>query len=338
MQIPVNQRPSDGMKLAPNRQYTGESWPPDRGHPETATRAIMLNASIEPTPAGPSAPALAVHRSRKLIQPFTLYRPATVEEAVAMMTAAGPAARPMAGGIDLVSALKFGGAGQHIVHLGRIGELRIIRTIGDDLEIGACVTLAGLLGAPLVADLLPDLPRCLAVMANVRVRWKATVGGNLMTRNPAYDLAPVLAALGASLVFALPGGRTALRPVTDITGPTPGLLTAIRIPQPATARLAYERKLRPALSLAIAVRLDAGKIASGVGAAGCAYRPVAAAPLPIAAPLAVSDLPAASTDIAAAWARTMPAPVGDWVASADYRRRMCKVLAQRLLADIGTRS
>jgi carbon-monoxide dehydrogenase medium subunit len=297
----------------------------------------MLKTSVEPIPGGMAPPGLAVHRSRKLIQPFTLHRPATVDEAAALMASGGPSVRPMAGGIDLVSELKFGAGAQHIVHLGRIVELRTIRKIGDDVEIGACVTLAGLLEAPLVAELLPDLPRCLAVMANVRVRWKATVGGNLMARNPAYDLAPVFAALGATLVFAMPDGRTALRPLPDIAGATPGLLTAIRIPTPATARLAYDRKLRPALSLAVALRVEDGKVTAGIGAAGCAYRPVAAAALPIAAPLAPSDLPAASGDIAAAWVRDMAAPVGDWVASADYRRRMSKVLARRLLAAIGAR-
>ena len=53
-------------------------------------------------------PALAIHRSRKLIPDFRLKRPRSASEAVAMKIAGGDGAAFMAGGIDLVNRLKFG--------------------------------------------------------------------------------------------------------------------------------------------------------------------------------------------------------------------------------------
>src|ERR1700733_7392732 len=64
--------------------------------------------------AGP----LAVHRSRKLIPPFRLHRPTNIAEAVAVKAAAGPGAVFMAGGIDVVSRMKFGAPVTDLIHLG----------------------------------------------------------------------------------------------------------------------------------------------------------------------------------------------------------------------------
>lgn len=282
------------------------------------------------------ATELAVHRSRRLIQPFTLHRPNCLDDAITLLGAHGDSARPMAGGIDFIGEMKFGRAVAHVVHLGFIAELRVIRMVGEDLEIGACTTISDLLHDRLVAEMLPDLPKALKEIANIRVRWKATVGGNLLTRNPAYDVAPVLAALGAQLVFALPGGRSVERATADLVGPTPGLLRSVRIHRPAQCRLAYDRTLRPALSVAVGVRLKDGLATSGTGAAGCSYRPIAVSPLPFNAPRSMADIPRIAGDIAAAWARRLPEPAHDWISSAAYRRRMSEVLARRLLTAIGS--
>lgn len=284
------------------------------------------------TMTGMPAPApLAVHRSRKRIAPFTLFRPETVAEAVSILDTERGRTRVMAGGIDLVNELKHGASGGAIVHTGRISGLATIAMSGDQLRIGSGVTLATLLSAPLIREVLPDIATCLAPIANVRVRWKATVGGNLLARNPAYDLAPVLAALDARMVFAHEGREETELPVSALSGGTPGFLTSIRIDQPARRRVAYDRSLRPALSVAIGLCTAPDGALSGTGAAGCAYAPVAVAPLRFASTGAQSDLAA----VAEGWAETLPAPDSGWAGTASYRARMCKVLGRRLLTTIG---
>jgi CO/xanthine dehydrogenase FAD-binding subunit len=103
-------------------------------------------------------------------------------------------------------------------------------------------------------------------------------------------------------------------------------------------RLAIERSLRPILSLAVGLDVDAGRIRGGRAAFGCAF----AAPLAVALPLGAADTPAAlaraAGEIAGAVAAGLPEPVSDRHASAGYRRRMAAVLLRRTLAALAERA
>lgn len=112
--------------------------------------------------------------------PFALHRPASVAEAVARL-AAEPAARPIAGGTDLVPNLRRGlGAPALLVDVTAIPGLDGIEAGPDgSVRLGANATLARLARDPLVAARLPALRDAAAAVAGPAHRSAATLGGNL---------------------------------------------------------------------------------------------------------------------------------------------------------------
>ncbi|GAB3655636.1 4-hydroxybenzoyl-CoA reductase subunit beta [Ramlibacter alkalitolerans] len=110
---------------------------------------------------------------------FTLHRPDSLAEAVALGGAAGT--RLLAGGTDLLPNLRRGlEQPQALVDLSQLGELRLLEQAADgSLAIGAGVTLATLASDPLVARTLPALAEAARAVAANTHRTSATLGGNL---------------------------------------------------------------------------------------------------------------------------------------------------------------
>ncbi len=276
---------------------------------------------------------LAIHRSRKMIPPFRLLRPRTAAEAAALQGEAPERIAFMAGGIDLVNRLKFGAApGPHIdtvVHLGDVPGLRDIVEHADGITIGALVTHQALQESALIRARLPALAQAWDGVANIRVRLKGTVGGNLMARDPLYDFPLAVMAAGARLRFIDPDGAPRVVPAVALTGPAapPGLLTAIELPRPDAVRLLFDRSLRPVVSVAVGLDLADGAITGGRVAVGGAHAAPVVVPVLIEGGIG-RDAAAASAQLAAA---ALPPPVTDTLASGDYRRRMVAVLTRRAL-------
>jgi 4-hydroxybenzoyl-CoA reductase subunit beta len=110
---------------------------------------------------------------------FTLERPDSVAEAVALVAA--PGARVLAGGTDLLPNLRRGlGQPATLVDLSRLAELRDLHVDGDgSIAIGAGVTLAQLAQDATIARALPALAEAARAVAAATHRETATVGGNL---------------------------------------------------------------------------------------------------------------------------------------------------------------
>ena len=153
-----------------------------------------------------TAAPLAVHRSRKLIPEFRLHRPRSAAEAVAMKAAAGPGAVYMAGGIDVVNRMKSGLPVTDVIHLGLVAGLDGIEEVDDGLRLGALVTHDRLATSPLVRARLPALAQTWPDVANIRIRCKGTIGGNIMAGDPAYDFALAALAADARLHFLAADG------------------------------------------------------------------------------------------------------------------------------------
>jgi 4-hydroxybenzoyl-CoA reductase subunit beta len=113
------------------------------------------------------------------LHPFTLARPRTVADAVALL-AATPGARIVAGGTDLVPNLRDGlGAPDALVDVTSIGELRALALGADGATIGAGVTLARLAADEALASRYPAIGQAAASVAGPAHRTVATLGGNL---------------------------------------------------------------------------------------------------------------------------------------------------------------
>jgi aerobic carbon-monoxide dehydrogenase medium subunit len=137
-----------------------------------------------------------------LLREVAYARPATVDEAVALLSG-NDGARPLAGGQTLVNVMKQRAAAPDVlVDLADLVELRAIGFGSDGrLELGAMVTLAQLLDSSEVEVARPILAEVAATIADVQVRNRGTVGGNVCVNDPTNHLPPLLVALGATMTI-----------------------------------------------------------------------------------------------------------------------------------------
>lgn len=258
-----------------------------------------------------------IYGSHSAIAPFRLRRPSHIADAAAALA---DGAVCLAGGVDLVPALRAGRRVGEIVALGGIGELKVIERRGAALRIGAGVSYAQLAADGAIAAVLPDLAAAWRAVANVRVRHAATIGGNLMAGNPHYDMLPALMALDATLVFAGARGQEEKASAASERRPE-GLLAFIEIPLVEGRRFLFERGFKPVISVALAA--DGGKARA---AFGCAFARPAVREFTLG-----GDAETAAARIA----NDLPEPVSDWVASGAYRRKLAGVLLGRQLHAVG---
>ncbi|MFL6067155.1 MAG: FAD binding domain-containing protein, partial [Gaiellaceae bacterium] len=171
-----------------------------------------------------------------LLREVQYARPRTVEEAVGLLSA-HDGARPLAGGQTLVNVMKARAASPDVlVDLHDLDDLRGVRDLGNgSVEIGAMTTYTDVIESA-EARARPVLGEVCAQIADVQVRNRGTVGGNLCANDPTNHLPPLMVALGARMTIAGADGER-LVDAEDfflgvyMTAVGPGeLLTRITIP------------------------------------------------------------------------------------------------------------
>jgi carbon-monoxide dehydrogenase medium subunit len=152
--------------------------------------------------------------------PFAHDRPASLEEALTLLSEFGPSATVYAGGTELVPVMKMGLATfDRLIDLKRIPELTVIERVPDGLRIGSTVTHHRLVTSDIVRSAVPSLSVVAAGIGNIRVRVTGTIGGNLCFAEPRSDPLTLLSALRARITLVGAHGRREL-PVADfVTGP-----------------------------------------------------------------------------------------------------------------------
>ncbi|MDX9976014.1 MAG: xanthine dehydrogenase family protein subunit M [FCB group bacterium] len=114
---------------------------------------------------------------------FEYANPKTLDEAVALLGANAGDAECLAGGSDLVNAMKDGVASpKRVVNLKNIADLRAIQSDDKGLRIGATATLADILNNEAVKQAYPSLTHAISQIKSPQVRNVATLGGNLCQR------------------------------------------------------------------------------------------------------------------------------------------------------------
>jgi len=270
-----------------------------------------------------------------------LARPGTLEEALAAL-AADADARPIAGGVGLLLRTRFGEPlPERVVAIGRLAELRAVEpTAHGGVSIGAATTLGELARSTLARERVPLLAAASEAAANPGIRTTGTLGGNLLDRPGASDLAAASLALGGQAVWARTSGQLVRTSLTALLAPAPGddppgpgVLVALVFDAPAPGS-GFERLTtrgrgdRPAMTVAAAMPGPGGERVTA-WATSIADRPV---PLPRAAPAALDG---ASPDIVGAALEHDLAGVSlvdDARATAAYRRRVLPVLLARAVA------
>jgi xanthine dehydrogenase small subunit len=268
------------------------------------------------------------------------YLPGSLAEALDLLGRHGPDLLVMAGGTVAMPLINEGiSLPARVMGLRRAG-LDTMERAGDELRIGATVTLTRLLEQ----DDVPLLRRAASRTASWSIRNMGTVGGNLFTPPPGGDVATALLALDASVVLQGPAGERVVPLAAFLTGFMTNdlrpdeLVTSIRVPveagQVAFVKLGRKAANTPAVvTVAVHLARDGERVTRARIALG------AAGPHPIRALAAEAILQgttldaAAVTDAAAAAARDC-GPFTDAVASAWYRRRMVAVVVKRALSEL----
>jgi len=253
-------------------------------------------------------------------------RPSSLDEALALL-AADDGARALAGGQTLINVMKArAGSPDALVDLSAINELKGIELGADGtLEIGAMTTYTEIMASS-EARARPILGEVCAQIADVQVRNRGTIGGNVCTNDPTNHLPPLLAAIGAEFTIA---GREGSRTVSAhdfflgvyMTAVSQGeLLTSIRVPAGRSDGFA-------AVTLGIEGTCIVSAAASLNGHARVALGCVDAVPV-------VLDLEATTEDaVRAAVKGANIDPPSDVHASAEYRTHLAEVLAVRAVRD-----
>jgi xanthine dehydrogenase small subunit len=294
-----------------------------------------------PNPAAPVAAANAAARTDHFHAPRAL-------DQLASAYAANPKARLLAGCTDIGLWVnkQFRDLGD-ILYLGEVDELKRIHVEGGSLHIGASATLEDAWSA--LAEHWPQCHEAWLRFAGPPVRHAGTMGGNIANGSPIGDSAPVLMALGASVVLRH-GPITRVLPLEALyldymkNQLVPGeFVQAMRVPLPTASQnfRAYKITKRydcdiSALMAGLAIELNGDTVASARfvfgGMAGVVKRARGAEAAVIGQAWSEAAMQAAAAALDADFT-----PLSDLRASADYRRQVARGLLKRFWLETRTK-
>jgi aerobic carbon-monoxide dehydrogenase medium subunit len=280
---------------------------------------------------------------------FDYVRPASVDEAVQAIGAAGEDGKVLAGGQSLIPVLRLRMAyPSTLVDVGRVPELQGVRDDGDAILIGAMTTHHDVMRDALVGQHAPLIAQATRTIADPQVRHRGTFGGALAHADPAGDLGAVALALECEFLAVGPNGERRIPArdffvdyLTTALGPEE-LLTAVRVPKLGAGWSShYENFNRVAqawsiVGVAALVQRQNGSIsAARIGLTNMGPTPLRAAAAEQA--LAGADASREAVAAAAQHAAEGTAAPSDLSGQADYREHLARVLTTRaVLAAAGS--
>jgi carbon-monoxide dehydrogenase medium subunit len=274
---------------------------------------------------------------------FQYSRATSVDDALAKLRAANGAGKLIAGGHSLIPVMKFRlSQPETLIDIGRIPELAGIRKKGDAIEIGAATIHHDVATSTLIQQECPLLAEAAASIGDQQVRNRGTLGGSIAHADPSADYPAALLALDAEIRLKGTNGSRAVKARDFFRGLFTVDLAADEIivsvefkPVKAGgyAKL-YQRASHFAIvGVAAALETGTGGVIQAArigltGAGACATR------LPnVESALAGRPLTMATVEAAVRGAGADLEDVNaDLHASAEYRRAMIPVFAQRALA------
>ena len=275
--------------------------------------------------------------------PFSYHRPATVADAVKLLSTLGDEARPLAGGHSLVPMMKLRLATpEHLVDLHGIDALKGVRRDGNRIVIGAMTTQHDLLASDEIAKSMPILHETALLIADPQVRYRGTIGGNVANGDPGNDMPALMLTLGASYRLE---GASGVRVIAAsefsqgayFTALEPGeILSVISIPiPPAGHGYAYEKLKRKVgdyatAAAAVVLTMGGGKVATcTIGLTNLSETPLLAEDA--ARAVIGTALDDASLKKAAAAAEAIMSPAADARGPVEYRKHVGGIMVMRAL-------
>lgn len=274
---------------------------------------------------------------------FSYHRPASVTDAVKLLSEFGDDARPLAGGHSLVPMMKLRLATPaHLVDLHGIAGLKGIRRDGGNLVIGAMTTQHELLASDEAARGIPILHEAARLIADPQVRYRGTIGGNVANGDPGNDMPALMMTLGATYNIEGPSGPRTVAAAEFYQGAyftalEPGeLVTSVSVPVPPAGHgSAYEKLKRKVgdyatAAAAVVLTMSGGKVATcAIGLTNLSETPLLAAD----AAKAVTGTALDDTALkeAADAARAIMSPAADARGPVEYRKHVGGIMVMRAL-------
>jgi len=268
-----------------------------------------------------------------LLREVEYARPSSVDEAVRLL-ASNEGARALAGGQTLVNVMKARAASPDVlVDLGELDELRSITVSGGTLQLGAMATYTQIMASSEVDVSRPILAEVAAQIADVQVRNRGTIGGNVCSNDPTNHLPPLLVALGASFTIrGADGDRTVPAEAfflgVYLTAVGEGeLLLSVSVPAAAKAADGFA---------SITIGRDGTCIANAAASISGSVTRIALGCVD-AVPILVTPAAADEASVREAVAGAGLEPPSDVHASADYRRHLAAVCSVRAVQQAAER-
>jgi CO/xanthine dehydrogenase FAD-binding subunit len=276
--------------------------------------------------------------------PFAYHAPASVEEALGLLSSLGDEAKLLAGGQSLGPMLNLRLATPAaLIDINRIEGLDYL-TVGEEgaLLLGPLTRHRTLEHSEVLRQGWPLLHEAIPHIGHLAIRNRGTIGGSLAHADPAGELPAVIVALEGQLLVEGPGRQRLVDAerffatfFTTCLGPEE-MLRAVRIPPqvPGTGQCWMEFAARTGdyalVGVAATVRLDTeGRYeAARLVCSGAAEVPlVADAAVQLLGEHPSDELHESVGEAVSAATR----PLSDVIASADFRRHLLRVLTRRAL-------
>ncbi len=279
---------------------------------------------------------------------FERHAPASLSEALDLLSRYGEKAEVYAGGTDLLVAMKKREKiPEHLIDLKGVGEMKGVRDEKKGIRIGALTTLRELERSTPIKEKLSVLWDAVIQMASPQIRSLGTLGGNLCGAVPSADTAPPLMALGAFVRMVGPKGEREVLLENFFRGPKESvlqkneLMKEIFIPQPADFTSGKYIKLmrREAMDLALVgvaaclTMESRGKICKDARIALGAVAPTPIRVLQAEKILINREIDEARAAEAGKAASVVCRPISDIRSSLAYRCSMVEVLTKRAILE-----
>ena len=283
---------------------------------------------------------------------FEYHVPATIQEAIALLTQYDGEAKILAGGHSLLPIMNLRLAQpKALIDIGKIPGLSGIREDNGTIIIGAMTTHYLVETSSLLQQKVPILPETAAVIGDVQVRNRGTIGGSLAHADPAGDLPAVMQMAETQFKLIGPGGERTVPTeqffvdlLTTALGPDEILAEIQMDVPPARTGTAYLKVFQKASGFAIvgvAARVTLG--ADGrtgqtarIGITGVAAKAFRARGVEQA--LQGQAIDEAAITAAAEHASDGVEALSDLHASGDYRLALTRVYTKRALLRALTRA
>jgi len=152
--------------------------------------------------------------------PFDYLPVQTLDEAVKLLHEYGESAKVVAGGQSLLLLMrKRLITPKVLIDLNKINGLNYVQAVNDQLLIGALTTFSDVINSKDVFNDCPILYEAARTTADVQVRNRATIGGNLAEAAPGANIPPVLLVSDAKIVIKSSSGEKIVRAEDLFLGP-----------------------------------------------------------------------------------------------------------------------